>query len=307
MNALCSLFASLFQARKSTGSRRPSQASRDHSAKPSIEQLDARIVPALLNAVPQHTIYPYTAVTEVTVTFPDNKTFVGSGAMIDSFHVLTAAHMLYSYADGGFATTIKVTPDMYYLSAPFGVAYGTYDRVDSSWPAFSKANPGQISSSIHDIGLVTLNSAIGNKTGWFGFGYNNNNYFTNSYFETAGYPASYGYNGQQMYYSFGKTNGVQGYDINFNEGNISDIPGQSGSPLWNTGNNTDLRRAQRLQRQPRQPALDSPRRLPSRGVQRTAELAAVRSARPALSSIRRSAMSAWPPRVSSRRREATLK
>jgi V8-like Glu-specific endopeptidase len=182
--------------------------------------------------------YPYSAVAELQVTFPDHKSYVGSGAMIDSFHVLTAAHMLYSASDGGWATSIKVTPDMYYNNAPRGVAWGTYERVDPSWIPWSQGHPGQTSPSVEDIGLVTLNSKIGNYTGWFGFGYNNNNNsFTNQYFETAGYPASYGYNGQQMYYSFGRITGEVGYDLVSTEGNITIVPGQSGSPLWNTSTN----------------------------------------------------------------------
>ena len=158
--------------------------------------------------------------------------------MIDSFHVLTAAHMLYSASDGGFATSIRVIPEMNGSRNPYGIAYGTYERVDPSWVPFSKGHPGQSSSSVEDIGLVTLNTAIGNRTGWFGFGYNNNDSaFVNHYFETAGYPATYGYAGQQMYYSYGRVTGVQGDDLLSTEGNITDIPGQSGSPVWNTSSN----------------------------------------------------------------------
>jgi hypothetical protein len=40
-----------------------------------------------------------------------------------------------------------------------------------------------------------------------------------------------------MYYSFGRVTGVQGDDLLSTEGNITNIPGQSGSPLWSTGNN----------------------------------------------------------------------
>jgi V8-like Glu-specific endopeptidase len=200
--------------------------------RPNLEQLDERLLPSLTPLSPSAG-FPYSAVTEVQVTFPDRKVFVGSGAMVDSFHALTAAHMLYSSRDGGWATSIKVTPDMYYSSSPYGVAWGTYERVDPSWPSWSQGHPGQTSASVEDIGLVTLNSTIGFRTGCFGFGYSNNpSFYANAQFETAGYPASYGYNGQQMYYSIGRAIGEQGDDIAAYQGNITAVPGQSGSPLW---------------------------------------------------------------------------
>ncbi len=224
-----SLAKETFSARKVKPRSRPTSPRR---FKPTLEGLEDRLMPSL-TAVPANTIHPYTAVAEVEVTFPNGGTFVGSGAMIDSFHVLTAAHMLYNPAEGGWARSIRVIPDMNYSSEPYGVAWGTYERVDPTW--VSNPNPG---GGSEDIGLVTLNTAIGYKTGWFGFGYNSNNaFFTNQYFETAGYPASNGYNGQQMYYSFGKITGESGDDLLSTEGNITNIPGQSGSPLWYTNGN----------------------------------------------------------------------
>jgi V8-like Glu-specific endopeptidase len=230
------LFGSIGKKMSRAREERRSRLKHQRGFQPTLELLDQRVLPSL-TPVPAHTIYPYTAVVEVQVTFPDHKTFVGSGAMIDSFHALTAAHMLYSYADGGWPTSIRVIPDMYYSSNPYGMAWGTTERVDPSWISWSRGHPDQISTSAVDIGLVTLNSTIGYRTGWFGLNYNNDPFFINQYFETAGYPASNGYNGQQMYYSFGRVTGVQGNDLLSTEGNITNIPGQSGSPLWYTGNN----------------------------------------------------------------------
>ncbi len=224
MNALRGTLRRFFTRGKSTP-----PAARRRRFLPQLEQLDARIVPSL-TPVGYNAGNPFSAVAQVSVTFPNHKSYVGSGAMIDRFHLLTAAHMLYSPADGGWATSVQVIPDKYYSYDPRGYALGTYLRVDPSWR-------GTISSSVEDVGLVTLNSTIGDYTGWFGFGYNsNNNFFTNQYFETAGYPASNGYNGQQMYYSYGRITGEQGTELLSTEGNITNIPGQSGSPLWYTPN-----------------------------------------------------------------------
>src|SRR5262249_35122383 len=88
------------------------------------------------------------------------------------------------------------------------------------------------------VGLVTLNRTIGDRTGWFGFGYNNNAFFTNAKFDTAGYPAADGYNGQQMYLSEGRMTGTwSSAGLAFYQGNITIHGGQSGSPFWENSPN----------------------------------------------------------------------
>jgi hypothetical protein len=112
-------------------------------------------------------------VVELEVTYPDHQTAVGTGAMIDCSHVLTAAHLLYSAKDGGYATSIEAIPAADGLGHPVGVAYGTYERVDPSWLSYNPSHPGATSPTVEDIGLVTLNQPIGNSTGWFNLGQNN--------------------------------------------------------------------------------------------------------------------------------------
>jgi V8-like Glu-specific endopeptidase len=238
------------KARAQCGSRHTQRTGRVGPVthvRPYLECLEDRVVPSL-TPVFAPAGYPYTAVAEVQVTFPNNTTAFGSGALIDSFHLLTAAHVLYNPYEGGWATSVTVIPARNGFSAPYGVAYGTYERVDPSWR-------GVAFPSVEDIGLVTLNTPIGNRTGWFSFGWNSDPFFilgtrtrgggfsfkdilgfTNPYFATAGYPAIYPYNGLQMYYSYGRLTGVQGNVLLSTEGNITNIPGQSGSPLWYTGN-----------------------------------------------------------------------
>src|SRR4051794_24641104 len=69
--------------------------------RPQLESLEAREVPSL-TPLAANAGYPYTAIVELKATFSDHKTFVGTGVMVDRFHVLTAGHMVYSYQDGGF-------------------------------------------------------------------------------------------------------------------------------------------------------------------------------------------------------------
>jgi V8-like Glu-specific endopeptidase len=231
MNALRT-FGKLF-AKSDRGSNVGNVSRRNGRSLPELERLGERLMPSL-TPIGYNAGYPYSAIVEIQTTFPDGKSFVSSGALIDTYHVLTAAHVLYSYADGGFAKSIEVVPDLYGSYAPRGTAYATYERVDPSWIAFNEANPGETGPSVVDVGLITLNSQIGTSTGSLGLSYNNNNaFFTNQYFETAGYPASYGYSGKQMYYSYGRITGESGTDLLSTEGNITIVPGQSGSPLFN--------------------------------------------------------------------------
>jgi V8-like Glu-specific endopeptidase len=180
--------------------------------------------------------YPYTAITELQATFPDHKTFVGSGVMVDRFHVLTAGHMVYSYADGGWASSILAIPDLNGTNEPYGSASMTYERTYTTWINYSKAHPGSTAPGDMDIALVTLNFDLGNLSGWMSYGYNNNNaqFAAGVIANTAGYPAVAGYSGHQMEFSSGALAGLSsdGSALEYYQSSITTYAGQSGSPVW---------------------------------------------------------------------------
>jgi V8-like Glu-specific endopeptidase len=140
-----------------------------------LERLEDRVTPSL-SAVGNVTRYPSSAVVEVQITWQDGHHSVGTGVMIDSFHVLTAGHNIYSYADGGssqnpnggFAKQILVTPALSGNSAPFGTANMVWERVTPTYMSYSANNPGRTGPGSQDIGLITLDKAIGKSTGWLG-------------------------------------------------------------------------------------------------------------------------------------------
>src|SRR5206468_2957499 len=117
--------------------------------------------------------------------------------------------------------------------APFGVAFGTSERVDPSWVRFSASHPGETSPKVADVGLVTLNRAVGNATGWFQIGFGRNNaFYRGAAFQTAGYPAAPSQSGPQLYAGSGQALGpVAGGGIAFSQANLAALPGESGSPL----------------------------------------------------------------------------
>jgi V8-like Glu-specific endopeptidase len=179
---------------------------------------------------------PFTAIVELQATFPDHRSFVGSGVMVDRYHVLTAGHVVYSYADGGFASQIRATPDLYGNSAPFGVAYMTYERTYSTFMNYNRTHPGMTASGDYDIALITLDRTIGDRTGWMNYGYDNNNahFAPGAILNTAGYPATGGYDGRYMEFSYGAIAGLSpdGLAINYRQTSITAFAGQSGSPVW---------------------------------------------------------------------------
>jgi V8-like Glu-specific endopeptidase len=189
-----------------------------------------------LTAVSPSAGNPFTAITELQATFPDHKTFDGSGVMVDRFHVLTAGHMVYSYADGGWATSILAIPDLNGTNEPFGEASMTYERTFTTWMNYSKAHPGSTAPGDLDIALVTLDEDLGNFSGWMSYGYNNNNaqFAAGVIANTAGYPATAGYSGQQMEFSSGALAGLSsdGSALEYYQSSITTYAGQSGSPVW---------------------------------------------------------------------------
>lgn len=156
-----------------------------------------------------------------------------SGSIISSKHVLTAAHC-YSEND-----TFMSRLDSLYICP-------VYDNGNFN-PNFScsfvkKAYFIKNWTSPEDIGILELENAIGNQTGWLGIGFDNTgNVFTNEIFYKFSYPAAYipqidsfAYNGDTLYYNYGKVQLIQNFiGVSQSHG----IPGESGSSIIHTQNN----------------------------------------------------------------------
>lgn len=227
------LFAQLYRA----GVKAPT--SKPVNVRLTVESLEDRVVPSLTPV--NTTAYPYSTIVRLEITFP-KETDVGTGVMVDRFHVLTAGHCVYDAAAGGWAKSIKVVPDQQGNNAPFGTAYSTYVRTFNTWVNYSNSHPHSTAPGDMDMGLITLNRTIGDFTSWMSYGYNNNNSFfsSGSIMNTAGYPATSGYTGKQMYFSSGAIAGLSsdGTAIQYYQSNITTYGGQSGSPVWTLINGT---------------------------------------------------------------------
>jgi V8-like Glu-specific endopeptidase len=221
----------------------PRRAAR-RNTRPSLESLEGRALLSLSGVAP-NAGYPYTAIVELQATFPDHKTYVGTGVMVDSFHALTAGHVIYSSADGGFATSVLATPELYGYSQPFGTAWATYERTFTTFVNYNRGHPGTTAPGDYDIGLLTLNRNIGYSTGWMAYGYDNNNadFSWGTIYNTAGYPAAGGYDGRHMEFSSGPLAGLSpdGSALEYYQSSITTYGGQSGSPVWRYTPSTNSR------------------------------------------------------------------
>jgi V8-like Glu-specific endopeptidase len=210
-------------ARKLSATR-PTAVRRQPVARLALESLEERTVPSLTPVSPSAG-YPFTSICKVNIWFPDGGEYVGSGAVVDSFHVMTAGHVVYDAGHGGWAKWIEVVPEMSGSSQPFGDAWMTHELTYTTWLSASQNHPGKTGPGDMDIGLITLDRNIGYRTGWMAFGYDGSSSYN---LNTAGYPAAAPYSGQTMYFDYG-TGTVSGSNIYFSDGAVG---GQSGSPLW---------------------------------------------------------------------------
>ncbi|MDR3620862.1 MAG: Ig-like domain-containing protein [Paludisphaera borealis] len=205
--------------------------------RPAIEGLEARVVLSL-SPVAAGSGIPYSAIVKLEMTYPDGEEMVGSGSMIDAYHVLTAGHVVYSSEHGGWATSITAIPELHGTSEPYGSAQSTYVRTFTTWINYDQGHQGETSPDALDIGLITLDTAIGDQTGWLSYGYSttNSTFSSGAIFATAGYPAANGYDGLSMQYTSGRIDGLStgGNGILFHNPNITIYGGQSGSPVWTT-------------------------------------------------------------------------
>ncbi|MFW9971656.1 MAG: zinc-ribbon domain-containing protein [Candidatus Odinarchaeota archaeon] len=166
-------------------------------------------------------IYPWSSICKIEVTAADDTQWVGSGAIINAFHVLTCGHLVYLHDNGGWASQIKVIPGMRGNYEPFGYAYATYMRTYQQWIQTEDEN--------HDWALITLDRTIGDQTGWMGRMTKDplDPIYTGT-LHIAGYPVDLE-SGRYMYYS---TDVGEDADMYNHWYWMDTYAGNSGSPVW---------------------------------------------------------------------------
>jgi hypothetical protein len=157
--------------------------------------------------------------------------------------------MLYDPSLGGWATQTYVFAGMTSKHSYVAEAYGVGERTFTNFINDENTQWGTFHTTDHqpgdgDIGVITLNAPIGNRTSWFGLVPNDLNTFAGATLNTIGYPDA-GYanpnswdNGYNQWAQSGPIIGtpLPGFTFDaliYSQSDIYTEPGQSGSPLFN--------------------------------------------------------------------------
>ncbi len=152
--------------------------------------------------------------------------YVGSGAVIDNFHILTAGHCAYvrDSPNFGWATSIEVVPAFDNLdnpSDPYGHAWVTGMRSYTGWTSSG--------STGHDWAVLTLDRNVGAFTGWMGrtTAGSGSSIYT-GIMNVAGYPTDVA-GGNRLAFDSNNGNGATSLSHSYWADTAG---GESGGPVW---------------------------------------------------------------------------
>jgi V8-like Glu-specific endopeptidase len=193
---------------------------------PRVEPIETRVLLSVFppddrTLVTNTRAYPYSAIVALQSCFPDGVTEFGTGALIDSTHVLTAGHLVYSKLDGGLTMSILAIPALNGSEMPYGYEFATAVHDYSAYVKYR--NPS------FDLALVTLAQPIDAAAGTFGLRVEPTAFFKNRTLFTAGYPGDLSASADQLYAAAGRTTGATASLVSHE---IDTEHGDSGSPLW---------------------------------------------------------------------------
>ncbi|WP_052046286.1 SEL1-like repeat protein [Candidatus Paracaedibacter symbiosus] len=144
--------------------------------------------------------WPYCVHGHLMMGFGEEEKVVGSGILVGPNHVLTAGHNLYRYdlakkssqPEKGWPQEVWFSPGRQGENFPFGYSKGCILLCPKEWITNSRQKDA------YDFGMVILDKAIGNKTGWSGLLYAPDIFFKKWEIMVTGYP---GEKGSKDYYS----------------------------------------------------------------------------------------------------------
>lgn len=122
--------------------------------------------------VSARTVFPYSAITFITVAWPNGSSTSASGVVVGQNDVLTAMHVVFNSARGGWASSVNIYPgadSRPVLDAPFG-SFGNGWRISTRTGNWDANGDGLLSDNEaqYDLALIGLYERIGDATGWLG-------------------------------------------------------------------------------------------------------------------------------------------
>jgi V8-like Glu-specific endopeptidase len=172
---------------------------------------------------PTDASYSYFApIVQIVSYFSDGYVAQGSGTIVGANDVLTAAHVVYNKAHGGYAASVEVTPSRDGQQKPFGVVTSTDFHASSSWISSSDYNG--------DYSLISLSKSIGNATGWATMEQLPSYGVIGVQLSSYGYPGDLS-SGEAIYKTTGTIDAKSGDILHFTD-DMDAKPGQSGSGVF---------------------------------------------------------------------------
>ena len=139
------------------------------------------------------TTWPHSVHGHCIITYPDTRQYIGSGTMVNRHHVITAGHVVYSKANGGWATSIQFNAAQNDGTLPYGSAFATFLFSFKGWTDSQNRD--------YDTGMLILNRDLGNQTGWMGLITTSDGNLSNHQVTVEGYP------GERAASNFGRQQG----------------------------------------------------------------------------------------------------
>lgn len=167
------------------------------------------------------TQWPWTVQGHIRMRFPNGKSYIGSGTMVNRHHVLTAGHCIYSRDDGGWATSVSFEPARNGNERPFGTHFATRLLSVRGWTDQAKSD--------YDVGMLVLSNDVGAQTGWNGIITGPDAILNQYRVNVTGFPGDKG--GQQMWTHADAISAVASERFYYR---IDTYGGQSGSGVWST-------------------------------------------------------------------------
>lgn len=104
--------------------------------------------------------WPYSVFGHLEIDFSRGEEMQGSGTLVHSHHIMTAASNVYNPTTNDWATSIKFTPGRSGDLNPFGTFYVVKCYLYKSWKETGNEDA--------DIALLILSKPVGHLTGWAG-------------------------------------------------------------------------------------------------------------------------------------------
>jgi V8-like Glu-specific endopeptidase len=165
-------------------------------------------------------VWPHRCVGKFRTTYPNGKTYIGSGVLVSQNCVLTCAHNVFNMGRGGWGNVVEFRPAQDGQGTPYGITAAAKLLAPAGYTT-SSSRPSQF-----DYAVVVLSRSIGQEIGWWGYASESDQFFNAREFNVTGYPGDKG--GREMWSCQGAI--VPGLELL--KYNIDTDDGQSGGPVW---------------------------------------------------------------------------